>query len=110
MPVIIVDSEQASLIEVSLAMLEGALTARVARADPDKVISNSLLLQANKLNTVRDLLRLPDPPAFSELDPALKRKAEHLILSMADPDNAAQFNDYWTLLRGVAVAPGLPQS
>lgn len=110
MPVIIIDSEQAALIAIALSMLEGALTARVARADPDKVISNSLQLQANKLNTVLTLLQLPDPPDLSDLDPSLRSKAEHLIASLADPDNAKQFNDYWRILRGVINAPGHPVS
>jgi hypothetical protein len=72
MPVIIVDTEQAALIEAALVMLESALVARTERADPDQVISKALNLQAMKLATVRKLLQAPEPPAYVDLEPHLR--------------------------------------
>jgi hypothetical protein len=109
MPTIIVDTEQAALIEAACAMLEAALTARVKRVDPDKVISNSLALQSNKLATVRQLLKMPDAPRWTGLDIALKQKASRAmaVLLSNSPDQACDKS--WDTLRGVIVAPAYPQ-
>lgn len=110
MPVIIVDTEQAALIEAALTMFEAALTARVERVDPDQVISKALNLQSLKLATVRQLLKMPEPPDFSDLDPVMMKKA-HDLLSQLDLDGpVSPINLWWNQLRTVINAPGLPQS
>jgi hypothetical protein len=108
MPVIIVDTEQAALMETAFVMLEAALTARVERADPEKIVSNSLALQAAKLKTVRALLKMPDPPEWLDLSDDLKRKALHICASLADTDEHRLHPAYWRTLRGIINAPAFP--
>ena len=87
-----------------------AHVARVERADPDQVISNSLKLQAMKLATVRTLLRSPDPPTWGDMDPALRKKASDLLwLLHREPDGEGA-SAAWESLRGIINAPGLPTS
>jgi len=108
MPVIHVDTEQAELVEVAISMLEAALTARTRRADPDKIISNSLTLQASKLATVRQLLSLPEPPPYSQLSPALRELADNLLWRLHTGIDGAEKDATFERLRGVLVAPAFP--
>lgn len=108
MPVIIIDTEQAALIEVAIKMLEGALTARVERADPEAIISNSLKLQASKLGTVRLLLAQGDPPEFSDLPPFVREQAETLLFHLHTAKGAPDMNRWWKMLRDLANAPAFP--
>lgn len=108
MPMILVDSEQAALIEVALSMLEGALVARTARADPDAIISNSLRLQANKLATVRAHLAMPEPPLFKHLPDSVQnavRTAAKQILEDKQGDTA---DLAFARLRGFVYAAAVP--
>jgi hypothetical protein len=109
MPVVIVDTEQAELIGAALTMFEAALTARVKRVDPEQVISKALDLQAMKLATVRTMLQNPDPPAFSDLDPTMLKKAHDLLWALHTDATGTEMNAWWEALRGVINAPGLPQ-
>lgn len=110
MPVVIIDTEQAALIEAALVMFEAALTARTERADPEKIISNSLALQAAKLANVRALMKLPDPPPFSELDPTMLKKAHDLLWALHTDAPSTSADQWWEQLRGVINAPGLPRA
>lgn len=110
MPVIIVDSEQADLIRIAAETLEGALTARVQRADPEAIISNSLALQAAKLKTVRVQLQAPDPPKYSRLEKSMRLKAEAIIKRLADPQPREDRDALWEALRMLAIAPGFPET
>ncbi len=95
-------------MEVAFTMLEGALTARVARADPEKVISNSLILQANKLATVRQLLQMPEPPPFSMLSLSLKEKVLRHAATLASLPEAENHDAAWEALRELANASAFP--
>lgn len=108
MPVAIVDTEQAALIEAALLMFEAALTARTERADPEAIISNSLKLQATKLADVRLALKQPDPPAYSELGPTLRKKADDLLWGLASKAPDVDKNALWSILRAVINAPDRP--
>lgn len=110
MPVVIVDSEQAALMETAFAMLEAALTARVERADPDKVISNSLNLQALKLKTVRTLLLAPDPPTWSEMPESDRERLTQLFEQIPIARRKADRDALYQRLRGMVNAPGLPRA
>jgi hypothetical protein len=107
-PVIHVDTEQAALIEASLQMFEAALVARVERADPEQIISNSLKLQAAKLANVRVLLQLADPPPFSKLDPTMLKKAHDLLWVLHTDPVGVQADQWWEQLRGVINTPAFP--
>lgn len=109
MPVVIVDTEQAALMETAFVMLESALTARTERADPEKVISNSLNLQAIKLATVRKLLRSPEPPTWSKLSPEERNKLLTLVNSIPEQKKSADRDALYKRLRGIINAPGLPE-
>lgn len=109
MPTIIVDNEQAALMEVAFAMLEGALTARVARADPDKIISNSLLLQASKLATVRAHLRMPEPPAFSELPQSVQNAIHGCFQIMQTKPGTQEADNAYKRLREFVHSAGIMQ-
>jgi hypothetical protein len=106
MPVVIVDTEAAALVEAAVEMLEAALTARVSRADPDQIISNSLKLQAHKLSSFRDQLHAPDPPPWSQLPEPLRRKAINMATGFVGAESADQKNQYWEQLRGLINAAG----
>lgn len=108
MPVIIIDTEQAALIAVAVEMLEGALTARVERVDPEQVISKALTLQSYKLATVRQLLKAPEPPALSQLPKHLRAKADNLLWALHTKPGDADKDMLWDLLREVINAPGVP--
>ena len=110
MPVVIVDTEQAALIGAALEMFEAALTARVERVDPEQIISKALNLQSLKLATVRTLLKLPDPPDFTDLDPTMLKKAHDLLWVIHTDPTGTEINEWWRQLRGVVNAPGLPKS
>jgi hypothetical protein len=108
MPVVLVDSEQAALMEAAFAMLEAALTARVERADPEKIISNSLTLQAMKLATVRTLLKAPEPPAWSELPLSTRSHILAIANSLPELKKKAEADQLYFKMRGLVNAPGLP--
>lgn len=100
MPTINVDAEQAALMEVAFAMLEGALVARVARADPDKVISNSLQLQAHKLATVRAHLRAAEPPDFGMLPESVQNAVRGAATGILQATKPADIDAHFRRLRG----------
>lgn len=106
MPTIIVDPEAAELVEAAVAMFEAALTARVKRADPDNVISNSLILQSHKLSTFRQMLALPEPEDFHLMPEPIRRKilneAKRLVAAGDTPAAALP----WRSIRGLAVRAG----
>lgn len=108
MPSLYLDSEQADLIEAACAMLEAALTARVKRADPEKVISNSLQLQAHKLSTVRAQLAAGEPPPWHALNESLKSRALALMSDLAQGKDQTSKEHAWRALRALVNAPHLP--
>lgn len=105
MPTIYVDREGAELIQAALEMFEAALTARVKRADPDQIISNSLKLQAGKLKTARQMLDQPDPPPFSLMEEVWRGKALRAAEILLKPTSSAALDKAWEDLRGLANAP-----
>lgn len=110
MPTIYVDTEQAALIEAAVTMLEAALTARVKRADPDQVISNSLTFQAGKLRTFRVMMQQPDPPKWALLAEPLRRKALTAAQVLLAPDDHAAADRAWETLRGLLGASQHPHA
>src|SRR5690606_26905349 len=98
----------ADLMETAFVMLEAALTARSKRADPEKIITDSLKLQGMKLATVRQLLRAPEPPKWSELDgEARNRILARLAALKAAPESSAA-DAHFNKLRAMVNAPALP--
>lgn len=108
MPVVHVDTEAAALIEAAVTMLEAALTARVERADPDKIISNSLILQSHKLESFRAQLHAGPPPTFSMMSEPLMRKALRAAKGLVDASDDGARNTNWELLRGLLNAAAIP--
>lgn len=108
MPALVIDTEQAELIEIAVTMLEAALTARTRRADPEAIISNSLKLQSNKLATVRALLKAPDPPDWSKLSPTFTQRALSLFENVTHAEDPETADAHWRLLRALINAPGFP--
>jgi hypothetical protein len=108
LPTINIDAEGAALMEAACTMLEAALTARVERADPDKIISSSLKLQANKLATARALMRLPDPPRWEETHESQRAAFLGAAKLLLDNPDAPAATLIYERLRGLVNAPGLP--
>lgn len=104
MPVVYLDSEAADMVQASCAMMEAALKARVKRADPDNHISNSLILQANKLETFRRMLDAPEPPKWSTLAEPLQVKAERVMKSMMSATKPEDLDLLWDTLRAICLA------
>ncbi len=91
-------------------MLEAALTARVERADPEGIISNSLILQSHKLSGFRDGLKLPDPPPFAQLPETLRRKAMRAATQLSKASTTEQLNEAWELIRGLTIVADVRRS
>ena len=108
MPTLLIDTEAAALIDVATTMLQSALRARSERADPEKIITDSLQLQANKLEVVMAQLYQPDPPDFSRLDSALRSQAIDLMQRLAADPLRSDRDALWNQLRRLAVTPGFP--
>lgn len=110
MPVLILDTEQAALLHASAEMLEAALAARVTRADPENIISDSLKLQAVKLASVRQAMKAPEPPDWRQLGTSLQRRALGLMHQVADHSDGPNADAAWRLLRDLINAPGFPST
>lgn len=108
MPLVHVDSEAADLIEAAVTMLEAALSARVKRADPENVISNSLTLQTNKLKSFRAGLRSLPPPPFSAMVEPLQRKALSAAKGLLSAASADDKDAHWRNLVGLVNAAQTP--
>lgn len=86
MPVAIMDTEAAELVIAATVMFSAALTARTRRADPEKILSNSLTLQANKLVTVIAQLEAGDPPEWDHMTQAKQDELTGLFKMATAPD------------------------
>ena len=104
MPIVYVDSEAADLIEAAVTMLEAALKARVKRADPNQIISNSLILQSHKLESFRTMLRGPEPPPLSGLPESIRRKAVRAAEQLVQAESTEAKDAAWELIRGITIA------
>jgi hypothetical protein len=98
---LIVDQEQAELIDAAVEMMHAALTARARRVDPGRVISDSITLQAHKLATVRRFLSQGAPYRWADLPDALKAKARAAVRVLADATPGADQEKAWENLRGL---------
>lgn len=105
MPLVQLDTEQADLLRVATEMLSGALRARVKRADPDKIISNSLVLQSNKLESALAQLALPDPPRWEHMTEQRQRHIIQLCSLIAGEAYGSARGTIVQQLRGALIAP-----
>jgi len=87
MPIIWFDTEQAELTQAAIVMMRAALVARSDRADPEKVITNSMRLQANKLASIEHQLNNPEPLDWAALPRELRDQLHNhmLVLTHAHP-------------------------
>lgn len=104
MPILHLDREAAGLLIVSAEMLAAALRLRTERADPDKIISDSLTLQSNKLATALIQLAGPDPREF---DAFTEEEAQQIAIMgemMATSYSIEQRKGTWRRLRAMLLA------
>jgi hypothetical protein len=91
MPLIDVDEEQAALIEAGINAIDACLAARVVRADPNKVLSNSMRLQRRKVANMRDLLAHPPKRGWDDLHPDQQVQVFTLARALIElPSNEVQ--------------------
>ena len=105
MPLIHVDTEAAELVELALTMMSGALEARSRRADPDRIITDSLKLQANKLTGVREALRNREPAEWAELNEAARKQVRTFCEILASPAADHVHQAAYARLRQICIAP-----
>ncbi len=110
MPMVFVDSEAADLVEAAVQMLEAALKARVKRADPNEIISNSLILQSHKLESFRAQLRSAPPPPLSGMAPPLRKKALTAAKALVAADDNDSMDHHWRTLTGLVHASQGPSA
>lgn len=106
MPIVYLDTEAADLLRVSAEMLTGALQARVKRADPDQIISNSLIFQSNKLEAALQQLALPDPPVWDHMSRPHQLRVLLLAQMLTDARRIIDRRHYALELRAVLNAVG----
>lgn len=107
MPILKVDSEAAELAVVGIEMLQAALSARVRRADPQGLISDSLQLQANKLESVVAQMLAPEPPEWDEMSEAAQKRAVLLALNFASNKSPGHRAALFGMLREMLTASDL---
>lgn len=110
MPMVYVDTEAADLVEAAVQMLEAALTARTKRADPEQVISNSLKLQAHKLESFRAQLRSKAPPPLSGMEEPLRRKALSAAKGLVEAKTPDAADQHWRNIVGLVHAAQGPSA
>lgn len=108
MPMMWIDQEQAELIDAAVEMYHAALAARARRVDPEKIISNSLILQTHKLATVRAHLKAGAPRPWDQLPEVYKTKAIHAMTMLVEAVPGADENAAWEALRVLCLGPDLP--
>lgn len=103
------DSEQAAILMVGLEAVEGLLSARMTRVDPEHVIRDSLNLQRKKTDNIRRQLRMNILRRWEDLSPAEReivfRRARTLIEEAAEP----HANMRWADLVEVVLATRSPE-
>lgn len=104
MPAVYVDTEAAELIAAAVAMFEAALKARVKRADPGEIISNSLILQSHKLESFRAQLHAAEPPPFGQLPEPLRAKALRAAKQLVAAESREASDVAWETIRGLTIA------
>lgn len=108
MPMLFIDDEQAELLDIASEMMAGALLARSRRADPDRIITDSHKLQANKLAAVRAQLKAKAPPHLSQLHEAFQAKALNLMRTIIAEPKSSNADRAWVSLRGMVNSADLP--
>lgn len=108
MPMLKVDSEAAELTVTAVEMLRAALSARVRRADPQQVISNSLTLQANKLESVTAQLLGGEPPTWAEMSTPMQQQVVRLAQQLAMNKDPAHRAAILEMLREILTATETP--
>lgn len=86
------DSEQFALVEAGLNAIDAVLAARTERADPDRIITDSLKLQRRKLTNLRFQAMHPPNREWRNLRPTRRLMALKLmqhVIGEEDGDAAA---------------------
>lgn len=110
MPILKIDSEAAELAVVGIEMLQAALSARVKRADPHAVISNSLILQANKLESVVQQMLADEPPPWKLLTAEAQMRIRLLAQLLSQENDTNDAGRYYEMLREILTASEEPRA
>lgn len=106
MALIDLDSEQAALIEAGLNAIDAVLSARLARADPDKIISSSLGLQRRKVLNLREQLGRPPRREWSDLPGSVQSTVLRLAKTLGETTDGELASTCWQKLVAYAIAGG----
>lgn len=95
---LIIDSEQAELLRLGGEVILGALNARIARADPDRIISASHELQRIKLHNLLEQLQDRRILPLAALPKIARGQLDYAVKTLAGPKNDLAQEEAWTLL------------
>lgn len=104
MPLLMIDSEQGDLVEIAVQMMHAALGARAKRRDPDRLITDSMVLQQHKLTSVLNRLKQSDPIEWDEMTPDEQAGAILIIQAIQATDDHKARRALWAKLRGLTLA------
>lgn len=109
--VLVLDTEQADLMEASAVMMHAALDARARRMDPDKIISTSAGMSRAKLDSVLAQIRLGPLLDLSDFEFSMRDSIFKLATALAAETDLDRQDEIWQALRAfVLYRPEKPQA
>ncbi len=104
MKMVMLDTEQVSLLREGADAVSRLLGMRLERADPDHVISNSLDLQQSKLDQVLSQLDLPPLPDWSTIPKDRRARILKLCAAMGQVNTEQLRGQVFTSIVGEFLA------
>lgn len=97
--VLVLDTEQADLMEASAVMMHAALDARARRMDPDKIISTSAGMSRAKLDSVLAQIRLGPLLDLTDYTFDDRERIFRLINALSTEVDLERQDEIWKALR-----------
>lgn len=97
--VLVLDTEQADLMEASAVMMHAALDARARRMDPDKIISTSAAMSRAKLDSVLAQIHLGPLLDLTDYTFDDRDRIFRLIIALSAEDDLEKQDEIWKALR-----------
>jgi hypothetical protein len=97
------DAEQAEIISAIADCAEAMLSARVVRADPDGIVSDSLSLQRMKMQQVRRQLQPRPIPDWSKLSEEERKNVTECARILAGSADGPSHSTALDIILGIAL-------
>lgn len=109
--VLVLDTEQADLMEASAVMMHAALDARARRMDPDKIISTSAGMSRAKLDSVLAQIRLGPLLDLTDYTFDDRERIFRLINALSTEVDLGRQDEIWKAIRSFMLyRPEKPQA